>query len=354
MDHRRYQRKGAIGAGGFGSVTEVHDKFLDRDVLYKSMHDPQNNAQLLTEVSALVKARSRHIIEIYDKDVDEKGDLVGIFIEKADGRDFLEFHSEASGDPLALLKIIYQVSSGVADLHAAGIVHRDLKLENFKESSSKIVKLFDFGISSLNGPHVTTRNRGTIEYAAPELFQDNATLTSATDVYALGICCWKLIAETLPQEFQDVPPQSRQRAPSISTVAPYLPAQVADLIDRCVLPAAEDRATASALRDACEINLVKGRHKGRFTSSRNSEIYELSQIKPNVKINTHGNGEVRAAYSGTDFVITGFTGDVFINNLPASVGTALPNSCVITLGDFSKGADRTHISFLCSKPEIVL
>src|SRR4249919_3751270 len=125
MDTRRYEVAAAHLAGGFGSVLQVRDRYLGRDVLYKCMQDPANNDQLLTEVAALTRVRSRHIIEIYDIDLDPRGQLVGIVIEKLAGRDYLEFYNEAAQNPEAFLKVVYQIACALADLHTVEIVHRD-------------------------------------------------------------------------------------------------------------------------------------------------------------------------------------------------------------------------------------
>lgn len=352
MDRTRYEPRSNIGAGGFGSVMDIHDKYLERDVLYKSMHDPAHNDQLVREVNALVRARSRHIIEIYDLDFDSYGSLNGIIIEKLTGRDFHTFHLQAATDLEAYVRVVYQLSAAIADLHDADVIHRDIKLDNFKESSSGIVKLFDFGISSISGAHKTTQNRGTPVYAAPELYQFGATLTPASDVYSLGVCCWMLLTTQPPPALLATPPQA---GPSISSISPSLHQELATTIDRCLSNSPFDRPSSRELRDVCERVLLRNKHKGLFYSSRRNRIvYELSASSPNVRISIPNLGELRAAYSGTEFVIMGTTGDVYINNQGISPGARLHDACVITFGNFSVGPDREHISFICSKPEIVL
>ncbi|WP_046656189.1 serine/threonine-protein kinase [Lysobacter capsici] len=352
MDRARYDTKSTLGAGGFGSVIEIRDKYLERDVLYKSMHDPANNDQLIREVSALVHARSRHIIEIYDLDIDANGNLVGIIIEKLTGRDFQAYHLGATADLDAYTRIVYQLAAALADLHDANVIHRDIKLDNFKESSAGIVKLFDFGIASTSGTHKTTQHRGTPLYAAPELYERGADITSASDIYSLGVCCWTLLTAATPAALTAKPPLP---GPSLSTVAPHLSPELTVFIDRCLAKNPTERPSASELRDACERTLLRDKHKGIFYSTRRNEVvYELSASAQNVKITIANLGELRAIYSGTEFVVTGTSGDVYINNQTVGMGTRLHDACVITFGNFLIGADREYISFICSKPEIVL
>lgn len=358
MDTRRYSVAPNTMSGGFGSVTELHDRYLDRSVLYKSIRDPANNDQLVAEVRALTSIRSRHIIDIYDVDFDQHGTLSGIIIENLRGRDFLRFHAEAPAKREELKRTMYQLACAVSDLHGANIIHRDLKLENFKASEAGIVKLFDFGISSM-GTQPTLHNRGTLHYAAPELFSDGAVITRACDVYALGICFWKLATHHFPRALSEMPPQSTNTPPPIQTLAQHVDNEVADIIHACIRPNPAHRPSATEVRDELASLLLRDRHKGMFFRARAPgraarAVYELSAQQRTVRIQLPGLGELRAAYDGNLFVVRGVSGDVFINNRTAAVGQTLHDACVITFGSFSLGRDREYISFLCSKPEIVL
>lgn len=355
MDNIRYEIAGGGAAGGFGAVTELRDRYLERSVILKSMLDPANAGQLRNEVIALVRARSRHIVEIYDFSYGADGQLEGIVIEHLTGRGYSDFYLEASLDAEVTTKVIYQLALALQDLHSVGIVHRDLKLDNFKSSSSGIVKLFDFGISGLVDPHVTVMNRGTYDYAAPELYTANPVITSAADVYAFGICCWKLVAENLPDVLTQRPPLQDGALISVAAVAPYLDEHVVAAIDGCLSASADARPSARQIAEQCERALLKNKHRGLFTNSkRNSKMYELSSAAPGVRIAIQGLGELRAAYSGNDFYVVEVVGDVYMNNKPMPPGTILLDACVITFGGFDKGASREYVSFHCSKPEVVL
>jgi len=319
------------------------------------MLDPANSHQLKVEVAALVKARSRHVVEIYDVDLSPDGAITGIVIEHLTGRSYDEFFLEAAVDPDATTKLIYQVALGLSDLHAVGIVHRDLKIANFKGSSSGVVKLFDFGISGLSDPHVTTQNRGTFDYSAPEIYVEGSQVSSAADVYSLGVCCWKLISSHLPEPLLQRPPAQVGGQDSISLVAPYLDSGVASIIDQCLSVDPMKRPSAREVAERCEAALLRGKHKGAFTRTKtNAQIYELSASASSVKLSIPNLGEIRAAYSGYGFYVQGTVGDVYMNNAPIPSGTVLLDACVITFGSFAKGAEREYVSFLSSKPEVVL
>ena len=348
----RYQPIGNPQNGGFGSVVRVRDTYLDRDVMFKVMHDPNANDQLTNEVMALSQARSKHVVEIYDAVRNSAGKLTGIIIEALDGRTYESFHMEAARFPLEFVKILYQISCGLADLHSAGIIHRDLKLENFRDSSEGVLKLFDFGISSTRPDYITQTNRGTLVYAAPELYLPNARITTALDIYAFGICAWALASMQLPHELLERPPQQARRVASISSVmGGALDHRVASIIDACLDPNPSGRPTAAMIQNTLKEALISGKHRGRFVQG-SKQVYEMSSNAPFVRISVPGKGILEVRYNGYEFNAVGVQGDVMINRLQAQVGLRLPEACVLAFGSDQTG--RTFVTFSSSHPEIVI
>jgi len=343
----------SIIPGGFGSVQKVHDTFLERDVLFKSMQDKSNNAQLINEIQALSKARSRHIVEIYDVIRDAQGDVVGIIIELLTGRDYIQFHSEDKRSPHNYLLALYQIATALRDLHSAGVIHRDLKLDNLRSSASGILKLFDFGISVAGDNYRTTRNRGTLVYASPELFVPNAEITPEMDIYAFGICAWALATNVWPPALLERPPQTTGRAPSISSVFAGLPSEVVSLIDECLHPTPSLRPRAGLLSQELAKQLARGKHRGIFTQDA-ATIYELSNSTPQVRITIGNLGALKVIYDGLVFRIVEVVGNVYINNEVAAVNMQLHGACVLTFGTNDSGSSRAFVSFASSHPEVVL
>ena len=260
-------------SGGFGSVQKVHDSFLDREVLFKSMQDKANNGQLVNEIQSLSKARSRHVVEIYDVISDDQGNVVGIIIELLTGRDFSQFYTEDKTNSNNYLRVLYQISTALKDLHNSDVVHRDLKLDNLRESASGLLKIFDFGISTSGTDYRTKNNRGTYVYAAPELYIKNAEITPEMDVYAFGVCAWALATNIWPGELISQPPQLKGRAPSIDSVLPgWLPQEVAQLIDACLHPDPNSRPLAQVLSQEFSRQLVRGEAPGCICSRYNSNL----------------------------------------------------------------------------------
>lgn len=358
---QRYKtlQQGAL-AGGFGTVIPLEDTFLRRVVLLKEMQDAANNAQLQNELTGLCSARSRHVVEVYDVITNNNGEIIGVVIERLRGRDFSQFHKEAANNPQTYLKTLYQLACALRDLHAVGIVHRDLKLDNFKESAAGVVKLFDFGISSSDGGYKTTQNKGTLTYAAPELFVQGATITREMDIYALGVCAWALAHPKFPEQLLEKPPQVSGRSPSIGTVMPTadkqadgLHKEVVDILDACLEPQPANRPSAHQISSLLAEHLSRNKHRGLFVQGA-SKVFELSVKQPSVTLKIGTLGELTVTYDGLRFLITAVAGTVSINNTPAVLGQRLHEACVIGFGDPTLGAAREWITFFSSHPEVIL
>lgn len=350
----------SVLAGGYGTVLPLEDSFLRRVVLLKVMQDAKNNTQLQNEIRGLCRARSRHVIEVYDVVTNPLGEVEGIIIERLRGRDFIGFYKEAAANPQMYLKVLYQVACALRDLHAVGIIHRDLKLDNFRESVAGVVKLFDFGISSEDGGYKTKQNKGTLVYAAPELFVPGAVVTPKMDVYAFGVCAWALASPVFPPQLLERPPQQSGRAPSLATVMPTVPThaeglhpEVVALLDACLHPAPHKRPSASHLSQILGNHLIRGRHKGLFVQY-GAKVVELSAKQPTVNLKIGALGEIQISYDGLRFVVRAITGSVRINNAVVAVGDVLQEACLLSFGDPSLGPRQEWITFFASHPEVVL
>ncbi|HHQ2523996.1 TPA: serine/threonine-protein kinase [Pseudomonas aeruginosa] len=340
-------------SGGFGSVQPVRDTFLDRDVLFKFLHSGNDDAQLRNEIQMLAKVRSKHIVEIYDVVKGDDGKVQGIIIEHLKGRSFDDFHLEALAKPNEYLRVVYQIAQALSVLHGSGIVHRDLKLDNIKSSSFGIVKLFDFGISVDGDDYHTVLNRGTLVYAAPEVFVPGACITKEMDVYALGVCAWALATAKLPKVLRETPPQQTADAPSInSAMGGVLAQEVVDVIDACLAVDPRRRPSAQKVCDVIHKHLVRDEHRGTFVYG--NKVYLLHKGNRNVTMKISGVGELSVAYTGVSFEITGVAGDVYVNNRDAAPGMELHEACVLTFGKPERKSQRSWVTFSSSHPEVIL
>src|SRR6266478_1420176 len=210
----RYGKPKRVFAGGQGTVFICRDSYLDRDVAIKFLRPGGDKAALIKEVQALSSIRSKHVVQLYDVLTGESDDNVGIVLEYVPGRDLSQFQS---ADVTANLSVLYQLSCGIADIHANGIIHRDVKPKNAKFDDDGIIKLFDFSLSCSDDEAETTAVRGTRQYRAPEFFNTPpVAFTQSVDVYAFGVAAWQLSEQGLRSELRAAPPRP---APSFGTCA---------------------------------------------------------------------------------------------------------------------------------------
>ncbi len=165
-------------------------------------------------------------------------------------------------EPLPGAALVRTVVDIVAYLHGMDLVHNDLKLENMILSPEGQVSLVDFGsVREVRNRVITAfflRKSGslfgTATYLAPELIHGKPP-TTESDVYALGVCAYMLLAGRPP--FDAASQSGRLKAhlmqapPSIRSFLPQLPSAVASVIDSCLAKDPDRRPrNATDLRDA--------------------------------------------------------------------------------------------------------
>jgi serine/threonine-protein kinase len=183
----RYVHDGDSDDGGFSDVSFCHDKHLQRRIAIKTIKEFSELERLKDEISALLQLRSKHVVQVYDIVKNPANTSFGIVMEYIDGLDLFNTAEHTKSDT-QLLKILWQIASGISDIHKAGLIHRDIKPNNMKLDSEGILKIFDFGLSRNEGiDAVTIGFKGTLGYSAPEQFLNTKVeFTSAIDVYAFG------------------------------------------------------------------------------------------------------------------------------------------------------------------------
>uniref|UniRef100_A0A6B2LBN6 Protein kinase domain-containing protein n=1 Tax=Arcella intermedia TaxID=1963864 RepID=A0A6B2LBN6_9EUKA len=131
----------------------------------------------------------------YTEVVDDKGYL---YLEKLPGTltDFLDEHerfSEAEG-----LMVFYKIAKAVKYIHKRGYTHNDIKPENIAFcSSTKLTKLFDFGLSMKIGDRTSSFKGGSPLYMAPEILNKTHDPVMS-DVWALGITLYEMLTGVVP------------------------------------------------------------------------------------------------------------------------------------------------------------
>jgi serine/threonine protein kinase len=145
------------------------DRHLDRLVVVKSLKPDTDPERLLDELAALQEIRSKHVVQIYDVIRDCSDAICAIAEECLTGDDLYSAPAPSSADEL--MKVLYQIAEGIADIHAHGLIHRDIKPNNMKLDGEGCLKIFDFGLSRLETSGATTTDIiMTPGFGAPEFF----------------------------------------------------------------------------------------------------------------------------------------------------------------------------------------
>ena len=188
-----------VGQGGFGEVYRAWDPNLQREVALKlllpgAVAGEAEYAAMLREARALASVRHPNIIPVHG--IDRHDGRVGFWTDFVRGKTLSVLVGEQGtfGAREAAL-IGLDVARALSAVHRAGLLHRDIKAENVMREEGGRILLMDFGLSSLE--HRQTDIGGTPNYMAPELFQ-GARATVATDIYAMGVLLYFLVAGDYP------------------------------------------------------------------------------------------------------------------------------------------------------------
>jgi serine/threonine-protein kinase len=215
----RYRLKRKIGVGGMGEVWAAHHTSLKRDVAVKILRAENNSdalavARFEREVRATAELNHPNTIRVFDYGTTEDG-LWYYAMELLEGAD-LKALIERSGaiDPARAIKLIWQASKALAEAHARGITHRDVKPENLFVTQlgggeGEFMKVLDFGLAKLAeadpGAALTQTGFavGTPKYVSPEVVFGNPA-DARSDVYGLGAVLYYLLCGKPPFEFSDM------------------------------------------------------------------------------------------------------------------------------------------------------
>jgi serine/threonine protein kinase/tetratricopeptide (TPR) repeat protein len=205
-----YRLERELGRGGMGVVwlgTRA-DGSLKRDVALKfplfSFPDPALTSRFARERDILERLEDARIARLYDAGVTANGQPY-LALEYVEGEAITAYCDRLRLDLRARLKLFLDVLQAVQYAHANLVVHRDLKPSNILVTNAGQVRLLDFGIARLleEGEAAETditRSGGralTPDYASPEQIAGHA-ITTATDIYSLGILLYELLTGSRP------------------------------------------------------------------------------------------------------------------------------------------------------------
>jgi eukaryotic-like serine/threonine-protein kinase len=228
-----------IGRGSYGVVYRAFDPWLAREVALKLYErDAAGSGGALDEARRLARLRHRNVLLIHGCAVhDERAGLWSELIRGQTLRSALE--SEGAFSIEESLRIARDLASALAAIHAQGLVHGDVKPDNVMREQGARIVLMDFGAGGderlLAGRRLIS---GTLRYLPPEVL-DGAPVSMASDVYALGVLIYQMLAGRPP--FADLPlaelrAAKQQPVAGLLGLRQDLPAALALLVQSMMAP----------------------------------------------------------------------------------------------------------------------
>ncbi len=272
----RFELQERIGGGGMGDVFLARDTELGRKVaikLLKSRHagDDETRRRFLREARTASSLNHPNIATVYE--IGEIGDVPYLVMEYLKGRTISQRLRQEGRFPIAdITRLGAQAAQALAEAHATGVVHRDVKSSNLMIDKHGNVKILDFGLakfdvfarrnnesdeslppySDITEPGILV---GTVTYMSPEQAANDSAASPASDIFSLGVVLYEMTTGRLPfdgKSYYQVIDSILHATPSpVRDLRPDVPDALVTVIARALaknpadrFPSAEDMAAA--------------------------------------------------------------------------------------------------------------
>lgn len=246
-----------IGRGAFGEVYRAWETRLDREVALKLLRpsggDDASPPSVIEEGRLLARVRHPNVVTIYGAErIDGR---IGLWMEFVKGRTLEQALRE--GRRFAeqeVARIGVELCGAVAAVHAAGLIHRDIKAQNVMTAEDARLVLMDFGSGlELRGASEMSV-AGTPLYLSPEVLAGGPA-TVQSDVYSIGVLLYHLLTNAFPIQARDLTDLRRAHAAgeraSLLQARGDISRRVARVIERALDPdPARRHGSAESLRAA--------------------------------------------------------------------------------------------------------
>jgi TolB-like protein/predicted Ser/Thr protein kinase len=201
-----------LGEGGMGAVYEAEQETPRRTIALKIIKPGFGSAEFLRrfEQEAQAMGRLQHpgIAQIYEAGTADTGWGVQPYfaMEFIRGKTLLEYAHDQHLTTHQRLDLVARVCEAVHHAHQRGLIHRDLKPANILVDETGQPKILDFGVARVTDSDMQATRQtdvgqlvGTLAYMSPEqVLADPLQLDTRSDVYALGVILYELLAGDLP------------------------------------------------------------------------------------------------------------------------------------------------------------
>jgi TolB-like protein len=234
-----------IGTGAHGVVHRAWDSRLDREVALKLLPAPAGAGHahtIIEEGRLLARVRHPNVATIFGADLVDG--WIGLWMELVPGHTLEQLLQQgrrfAAGE---VARIGVDLCGAMAAVHAAGVLHRDIKAHNVMLADDGRIVLMDFGTGRELEDESLGRVAGTPLYLAPEIFGGEPA-SVRSDVYSAGVLLHRLATGDYPvtgQSVDELRLAHAARRPTAAGPLRQLPAGLARVIGKCIHPDAEQR-----------------------------------------------------------------------------------------------------------------
>ena len=233
------QLKERIGAGAYGEVFRAWDTRLDREVALKLLSarasETRSSSPLIQEGRMLARVRHPNVATIYGAEMIDG--RIGLWMEFVRGRTFEALLR--SGHQFSWFDVVaigQELCRAVSAVHAAGVLHRDIKAQNVMRADDGRVVLMDFGTGH-DQTDGDASPAGTPLYLAPEVFRRQPA-TVRSDIYSIGVLLYRLLSGAYPVEARTLADlrevHARGTRNDLRTARPDLPPGVVRIVSRAI------------------------------------------------------------------------------------------------------------------------
>jgi len=291
-----------VGVGGMAVVAVAsHTTALHRVAIKMLLPQHASHDEVVKrferEQDTLMQLHSEHTLRIYGAGT--HGSLPFMLVDYLEGDDLAELIKKEGPLPVErAVEYILQACHAIAEAHALGITHRDLKPGNLflvrRHDGSPCIKVLDFGISKVTYERVTdepsltktTTIMGSPFYMSPEQMLSSRDVDARTDIWALGVTLYELLTKALPFA-AETPMQVCRRImhdepTPLRKLRPLYPKGLEDIIRRC-LQRHPDRRYPN-IADLATRLADFGPEHGRFAVESICELVEPSEPQDQVHL----------------------------------------------------------------------
>lgn len=250
-----------LGVGGMGEVYRAYDERLERWIAIKQIRPGKAESRTARqrfrrEARAAASLAHPAIVQVFDILETEQGDW--IVSELVEGECLHRLLQGGRLDLAQILALAAEIAEGLAEAHAKGIVHRDLKAENIMITRAGHPKILDFGIAKrLWADHDETLSDdiivGTSRAMSPEQAQGDE-VDHRSDLFSLGTLLYEMLTGESPflssSSLQTLTRICSHRQPPVRELRPEIPDELSELVDRLLEkdPSYRPQSTAEVAR----------------------------------------------------------------------------------------------------------